>query len=610
MLTRYPIPLIIISVCLIQLCSSAANYKLEGELKQWHRVTLTFDGPVSGEEASINPFLDYRLEVSFSNGDQFYSVPGYFAADGNAAETRARGGNKWRVHFMPDAVGEWTFEVLFKTGSEIAISKDKAVGQRVSFNATTGSFVVAPSDKSAPDTRSKGKLAYVGKRYLQFQGNGEYYLKSGPDSPENLLAYKDFDDTLSHNPDKQFLKDWAPHLQDWNEGDPTWQSGKGKALIGAMNYLGSQRMNVVYFLTMNIIGDGQDVWPYTDYDERYRFDCSKLDQWEIVFSHMDRQGIVLHVVTQETENDHLLDEGELGVQRKLYYRELIARFAHHPAIIWNLGEESTNTPRQQMAFADYFKSTDPYQHPTALHTHSDAWEKHYRPMLGHEGLDVLSFQTRDHLKVIHQQTVKWTRLSQAAGHTWTMFIDEPGMAWQGVEPDSLIPNNQAAMRKYALWGNLMAGGAGVEWYFGYELPHSDLNCEDWRSRENMWAYSRYALEFFKTHLPFHQMKPDGQLTSSERDYVLAKEGDVYAIYYPEWEHNLVDLREHTGTYSVSWFNPRTGDGPHTGEKLRELYPRRRVASLDTLESGGCANIGHAPYDHHEDWVVILQRLNE
>ena len=33
------------------------------------------------------------------------------------------------------------------------------------------------------------------------------------------------------------------------------------------------------------------------------------------------------------------DNGDLGPQRKLYYRELIARFGHHLALNWNLGEE-------------------------------------------------------------------------------------------------------------------------------------------------------------------------------------------------------------------------------------------------------------------------------
>jgi hypothetical protein len=41
----------------------------------------------------------------------------------------------------------------------------------------------------------------------------------------------------------------------------------------------------------------------------------------------------------EAQNKRELDHGELGVERKLYYRELIARFGHHPALEWNLCEE-------------------------------------------------------------------------------------------------------------------------------------------------------------------------------------------------------------------------------------------------------------------------------
>ena len=90
-------------------------------------------------------------------------------------------------------------------------------------------------------------------------------------------------------------------------------------------------MNSVYFLTYNIDGgDGRDTWMWTDVDTRDRYDVSKLAQWNIVFDHMDRKGMMLHVVTQETENDRRLG-GSAGLNevRKIYYRELVARFAHH-----------------------------------------------------------------------------------------------------------------------------------------------------------------------------------------------------------------------------------------------------------------------------------------
>ena len=262
MLIRFPASLIVLMVLITQSWALAADYKIEGELKQWHRVTLTFEGPDSSEQATPNPFLDYRLQVKFTNNKKTYSVPGYYAADGVADESSANSGNKWRVHFMPDSTGAWSFTASFRKGTHIAVSDNPEAGSPTHFDGTKGSFQVGASNKSAPDNRAKGRLDYVKQRYLQFQGNGEYYLKAGPDSPENLLAFEDFDETFSHNPQKQFLKDWAPHRQDWIEGDPAWQNGKGKALIGAINYISSQGMNVIYFLTMNILGDGQDVWPY------------------------------------------------------------------------------------------------------------------------------------------------------------------------------------------------------------------------------------------------------------------------------------------------------------------------------------------------------------
>ena len=54
----------------------------------------------------------------------------------------------------------------------------------------------------------------------------------------------------------------------------------------------------------------------------FRYDCSKLDQWEIVFEHADRLGLFLHFKTQETEVDNEAafafdGSGEVGQERRL-----------------------------------------------------------------------------------------------------------------------------------------------------------------------------------------------------------------------------------------------------------------------------------------------------
>ena len=167
--------------------------QVSGELKTWHRVTVSFAGPTTSETATPNPFLNYRLDVTFTHGDQMFVVPGYFAADGNAAESSASEGNIWRAHFMPNAEGEWRYTASFRTGENVAISTDSNAGEPTAFDGATGTFVVTATDKQPPDARGNGALQYVGEHYLQFSETGTYFLKGGADSPENFLAYYEFD---------------------------------------------------------------------------------------------------------------------------------------------------------------------------------------------------------------------------------------------------------------------------------------------------------------------------------------------------------------------------------------------------------------------------------
>lgn len=568
--------------------SGGTNVTVEGELRQWHRITLSFEGPATHEGATPNPFRDYRLNVTVrhtASGREF-TVPGFFAADGRAADTGSVSGRCWRAYFAPDATGEWTFVASFRSGADVAISTDPAAGVPMPPDGVTGSFVVLPTDKCGRDHRGKGRLQYVGRRYLRFAGTGEWFLKGGADSPENLLAYADFDGTVTSK------HRYAPHAGDFRPGDPTWAGGRGTNLIGALNYLADKGMNSVYFLTMNVGGDGDDVWPWTSKSERYRFDCSKLDQWEIVFDHMDRLGLQLHVVLQETENDQLLDGGALGTQRKLYLRELIARFAHHLALVWNLGEENTNTDAERKAFADYIRALDPYDHPIVVHTFPGQKEAVYAPLLGHPAFEGPSLQNGS-LGQTYSTTTNWLLRSAAAGRPWFVCLDENGPANVGVKPDDVDPDH-TEIRTTELWGNLMAGGAGCEWYFGYAYAHNDLNCEDWRSRDAMWDQTRWALEFFQTYLPFPEMTPSNSLISASSGYCLAKPADTYAVYLRTGGTTTLDLGADTNVYVVRWYNPRGGGPLRTGTVERVVGP-------------GVVSLGQPPDSPTNDWAVLVRR---
>ena len=562
---------------------SVAPIAIHGELREWHKVTLTLDGPYARErDTDPNPFVDLAFSVTFTHesGEPRYVVPGHFAADGRAAETSADSGKVWRAHLCPDKPGTWNYSLSFKKGRLAAL--DGGGEPLVPYHGKTGSFEIAPTDKTGRDFRAHGRLQYVGKHHLRFAGSERYFLKAGADAPETLLAFSDFDGTMARDPRKGPLKTWQPHVRDWRPGDPVWQNGKGKGLIGALNYLSGKGANAFSFLTYNAGGDGDNVWPFVQRDAKLHYDCSKLDQWGIIFDHATSLGLYCHFKMQETENDdrngpgaaQSLDGGTLGPERKLYCRELVSRFGHLLALNWNIGEENTQSTGEINRMADYLASLDPYRHHIVLHTYPDQQDKVYKPLLGDRSrLSGISLQNSN-VRDCHWQVVKWVEQSAAAGHPWVVAFDEPGDAGFGMPPDDGWPGmaeRRAAdrkgkiptmddIRKYVLWGTLMAGGAGVEYYFGYNLPENDLLCENWRSRDQSWNFCRIALDFFREeNIPFHEMRNANNLIGNGRNdnrgYCLAKPGELHLVYLPEGgEVRLAIDGEHT----LQWFNPRDG----------------------------------------------------
>jgi len=599
---------------------------ITGEPRQWHKITLTLDGPFADErDDAPNPFVDLRMTVTFTHesGTPRYVVPGYFAADGNAANTSATSGTKWRAHLSPDKTGKWSYRVAFVRGKQAAVdSSVKGTGLKP-YHGTTGSFTIKATNKTGRDFRREGRLQYVGKHYLRFAGSKRYILKAGPDAPETLLAYRDFDGTTTN---KVPLKTWQPHVRDWKPGDPTWKAGKGKGLIGALNYLSAKGCNAFSFLTYNAGGDGDNVWPFVSRDDKRHYDCSKLDQWQIVFDHAQTRGLYLHFKMQEQESDDnrtgrkkpgrvavALDGGDLGVERKLYCRELIARFGHCLALNWNLGEENTQSPAQQRAMAKYIRDTDPYKHHIVVHTYPNRQDAIYSKLLGRQSvLTGASLQNPWH--AAHRRTLHWVRASAKAGKPWVVANDEQNPASLGVPPDPGFAGHDGKardkktvydlhdIRKATLWGTLLAGGAGVEYYFGYTLPQNDLLCENFRSRDRSWNYCRIALDFFREQkIPFHEMRTDNALVGNAKEdnsrYCFAKPGAVYVVYLPNGGTANLDLTKTTGSFTVGWFNPRRG-GKLLGGPQKTVGGGRRV------------KLGPPPGEAGEDWVVVIRRREE
>ncbi|MBX2843783.1 MAG: DUF5060 domain-containing protein [Flammeovirgaceae bacterium] len=610
---------LLVSLFLLNLfaCNPTPTAKIDGELKKWHRITLIFEGPESSEIAEVNPFLNYRLDVTFTNGKERFVVPGFFAVDGNAAETSAEKGNKWMVRFTPNQTGEWNYQVSFKQGDKIAIANDISQAQSGEYmDGANGKFNIAPNDKTGIDNRAKGRLNYVGEPYLKFEESGKYFIKLGVDAPENLFAYTDFDASTNVF---GFQKKWEAHGKDYeSSAEPfTWQGGKGKNLLGAINYLASEELNVFSFLTFNVDGDDRNIFPYllkvsaSEYKEyadvknnknawdslfhKTRLDVSKLEQWERIFEYAETKGMFLHFKTHETETDHLMDKGVFGTEGKLYYRELIARFGHHLSMNWNLGEENNQPIEEVLKVANYVYNLDPYKHHLVIHTFPNQDDR-YAELIGDQSpLTGASLQLSEvEFEDVHPRVLKWKRKSDETGKRWALAVDEPGKANVALLPDAEDMEHNFA-RANAMYGTLMAGGYGVEWYFGYASPHSDLTCEDFRSRDLFWDQNRFALQFFENHLPFWEMEPADDYTSDTLSFCLAKENEVYAIFLPaQLETTELNFGDTQDEFSVQWYNPRAGGNMVSG-------------SIESVKANGPTSIGLPPEDKDKDWLVLVKK---
>lgn len=429
----------------------------------FHETQLDFT-TVLIEENSIdpNPFLDYSLTVKFkSPTGKLHTRPGFY------------NGEVYSVRFTPDEVGEYLYCAIFKEGENVAITNEgtqlyKFFGE---INVTT--------NNNATGFNKFGKLVYTTNRYLKHI-NGDYFIKTGTNSPENFLAYSGFDNTYDLN--GNFIHDYTPH----------------GGIYGVLDYLESVGVNSIYFLPMNIGGDGQDTFPFLTPTALFNYDVSKLNQWNDVFNYAMSKGILLTFVLAEAEPTNVNYLGDFSIERRLFYKEMVARFGHH-TVKWNIGEEQPYSIPQLVRYAEYLDSVDSYDKLITFHTRNNDTQA-YQAVYNEEVFNISS-----------QQLSPWNAnffTEKLRNETnWIVDIDEAFF-----EDDGLTCCNASYLRKETLYDVLFSGG-NIEWY-----TDRDVTLENFAEYEEMWFYMSVTKNILQT-VDFWLMEPaDFMLTNESQEY--------------------------------------------------------------------------------------------
>ena len=486
--------------------ATTINLGSVGTFHKWSMVEISFSGPESVGFGPDSTPSKIEVDVTFQSPDgNLFIVPAFYDGDGSGGMD----GNIWKVRFNPDSTGDWRFDV---SSSDIQL------------NSYAGGFEVLSSaecddpNNLSLDLNCFGRLEYVGGHYLKFQ-NGDYWIKGGVDDPENFIG-------------KAF-------------GD--WEAKKA-----AIDFLSSKGVNSIYVITNNIDGDRNDTWPWVgDTPQQAKansdsFNFAKLQEWEDFFSYVQSKGIVLHIILND-------DSAWTGYDHDLYLREMIARFGHHPGLIWNVGEEANEvySTGEQESLARKIQQIDSYNHPVTVHRKSP-W-----PFTGNKFFDLTSIQIGDGSKdfttarLSDYNSIVTDHREKSTGvcHSIPVMIDET--------PRITLVNNetQTKLRTKVLYPIFFGGG-------NYELHYQDAYGQDGsvtiQNLEPMLVDMYRARQFIES-LPFSEMKPCNGLLTSQNNYCFGKSGEVYAIYFPAGGSDSVDLSKVQGNFDVYWFNPRNGD---------------------------------------------------
>ena len=177
----------------------------------------------------------------------------------------AESGDQWRVHFAPDETGELdlTWRPFARAPTWRWIPTPMAGTSAGFMDGTIGQFTIAPTDKTGRDHRGKGRLDVVGHHHLRFARNRTLLPQvrgRRPGEPVRLRRFRRHPQrrTTGARVGSRISRITTPPTPPSTPGI----GGKGTELLGAIRYLADKGMNAFSFLTFNVDGDDDNVFPH------------------------------------------------------------------------------------------------------------------------------------------------------------------------------------------------------------------------------------------------------------------------------------------------------------------------------------------------------------
>ncbi|MGO4211015.1 DUF5060 domain-containing protein [Terriglobus sp. 2YAB30_2] len=313
-----------------------------GTIEQWGIFEVALQGPSEG-----NPFIEVTLSAEFRNQHRTVSVTGFY--DGNGT---------YRVRFMPDATGDWSY---ITTSSTAALH-----GKSGSFRCTSAS------------SANHGPVHVAHQFHFQY-ADGTPYFPFGTTTYSYLFTCEPYDaQTIAALMDSPFNKVRVCIL-------PKGQGKRGLPEFPFEHAAGS------------ISTHHEDLKDNSQ--SNATFDCDRLNPR--YFQLIERRLLELQKLGVEADlilfhpYDSWGFKAMTPEQDDRYLRYAIARFAAYRSVWWAIANEYDLVKTKSMADWDRFfritVASDPYSHLRSIH-HSKVIYDHSKPWCTHASLQEYDFQ--------------------------------------------------------------------------------------------------------------------------------------------------------------------------------------------------------------------------
>ena len=441
-------------VALFLATESAAAKTTPQKVERWGIYELSLSGPSGG-----NPFVDVELSAEFRQNGRVFKPEGFYDGDG-----------VYRVRFMPDTLGEWTY-VTRSSRRELDAKKGKFTCVKVRQNDPA--LRLAGGNHGPVRVHNTWHFEYAdGTPYFQVGTTCYAWVHQGIAMEEQTLA------TLKKAPFNKMRMCVFPKDYTYNKNEPKYYPFEGRPLKD---------------------------WDYS------RFNPEFFRHFEQRVANLRELGIEADIILFHPYDRWGFAKMEARTDDR-YLRYIVARLAAYRNVWWSFANEFDLMKSKKMADWDRFfqivQKFDPYHRMRGIHNCRKFYD-HNKPWVTHA-----SIQSSDLARASQWRT----KYKKPIIYDECKYEGNIPQGWGNITAQELV---------HRFWLGTI-GGCYVGHGETYKHPKDLL----WWSKGGVLrGQSPARIAFLKKILepaPFDEMLPAELSTGN---YVLSRPGELYFVYF-------------------------------------------------------------------------------